>query len=248
MSRIKAAAWLGGVSAFAMISGAQAQTAPAAVQEVVVTGSRVITNGNNSPTPVTVVPVQDMLRLQPTTVAEALNALPIFSGSRGQLSNANNGIAQSNGGGVSGGNFLNLRNMGAQRTLILFDNHRVSPTNVSGYVDVDMIPQMLLQRVDVVTGGASAVYGSDAVTGVVNFVTDKKFNGIKINAQYGATQRGYDRDYDVGFAVGRSLFDGKGHVEASYEYRNDAGIAYQSSRDPNHLGSVPIKLAVEFDA
>ena len=66
-------------------------------------------------------------------------------------------------GGNSAGSFLNLRNMGAVRTLILFDGHRVPPTNVTGIVDTDMIPQQLLQRVDVVTGGASAGYGSDAV-------------------------------------------------------------------------------------
>jgi outer membrane receptor protein involved in Fe transport len=233
---------LAGVSGVALASTASAQTAAAQggqaagqqVTEVVVTGSRVITNGNNSPTPVTVVPVDEVLRMQPTTVAEALNTLPVFSGSRGQLSNPNSGTASQNGGGNSAGNFLNLRNMGAVRTLILFDGHRVPSTNVSGVVDVDMIPQQLLQRVDVVTGGASAVYGSDAVTGVVNFVTDRNFNGFKANAQYGVTQIGDDRSYNFGFAAGRGLLDGRAHLEVSYEFRNDDGIPWRSSRDPSH--------------
>ena len=168
-----AMALLAGASTIALATFANAQTAPTAVNEIVVTGSRVITNGNNSPTPVTVVPVEDVLRLQPTTVADALNELPVFSGQRNQFSNPGGGTAANNGGGNSGSNNLNLRNMGTQRTLILFDGLRVPSTSTSGVVDVDMVPQMLLQRVDVVTGGASAVYGSDAVTGVVNFITDR---------------------------------------------------------------------------
>src|SRR6201986_1154721 len=78
-------------------------------------------------------------------------------------------------------NVLNLRNFGAQRTLVLFDGHRAAPSNADGTVDVDALPQMLVSRVDVVTGGASAVYGSDAVTGVINFVLDKKFEGLKFD-------------------------------------------------------------------
>jgi outer membrane receptor for ferrienterochelin and colicin len=77
------------------------------------------------------------------------------------------------------GNFLNLRNLGAIRTLILEDGHRVPGTFYDTTVDTDMLPQMLIQRVEVVTGGASAVYGSDAVSGVVNFILDHKFEGIK---------------------------------------------------------------------
>jgi outer membrane receptor protein involved in Fe transport len=202
--------------------------------EVVVTGSRVIKNGDASPTPVTVVAADDVLRVRPTTIAEALNTLPTFSGSRGQLSNPNSGTASQMGGGNSAGNYLNLRNMGPVRTLVLFDGHRVPPTNVTGVVDVDMIPQQLLQRVDVVTGGASAVYGSDAVTGVVNFITDRNFNGVKAHAQYGQTQRHDDLSYNAGIAAGTDVFGGRGHIEGSYEYRNDQGIDARSSRDPDH--------------
>ncbi len=213
----------------------QAQTATSnELSEIVVTGSRVITNGDASPTPVTVVTVEDALRTVPTTVSEALNTLPTFSGSRGQLSNPNSGTASQTGGGNSAGSFLNLRNMGAVRTLILFDGHRVPPTNVTGIVDTDMIPQQLLQRVDVVTGGASAVYGSDAVTGVVNFITDRNFNGVKAHAQYGRTELGDDISYNVGIAGGMDLFDGRGHIEGSYEYRDDQGVDARSSRDPDH--------------
>ncbi len=218
-------------------TAAQAQTAPGAAEElseVVVTGSRVITNGDASPTPVTVVTVEEALRTVPTTISEALNTLPTFSGSRGQMSNPNTGNASQSGGGNSAGSFLNLRNMGAVRTLILFDGHRVPPTNVSGVVDTDMIPQLLLQRVEVVTGGASAVYGSDAVTGVVNFITDRRFNGVKVNAQMGMTQERLDQSFSSGIAGGMDLFGGRGHIEGAYEHRDDRGVTARSLRDPDH--------------
>jgi outer membrane receptor protein involved in Fe transport len=198
--------------------------------EVVVTGSRVVTNGNDSPTPVTVVNVEEMQAVRPGTVADQLNDMPLFSGSQTQQSGIGNGGA--NGGNPNGaGNVLNLRNFGVTRNLVLYDGHRVSPNSGNGTVDVDMIPQMLLQRVDVVTGGASAVYGADAVTGVVNFVTDTKFKGLKVNASAGRSQQNDDPIYNFGVGAGTDLFGGRGHIMGSYEYRTDAGIDARSKRD-----------------
>src|SRR4051812_4856131 len=121
-----AAALLSGVSTLAIVSSAHAQTArtatvPAEVGEVVVTGSRVIQNGNNMPTPVTVVGMEDALRIRPSTVADALNDLPQFSGSRTPLGNPNTGSTVQQGGGNTGANSLNLRNLGQLRTLVLYD-------------------------------------------------------------------------------------------------------------------------------
>ncbi|PXA93688.1 hypothetical protein DMC18_08250 [Caulobacter sp. D5] len=200
-----------------------------AVTEVVVTGSRVIRNGNNSPTPITVVPAEDIQRVQPTTIADGLNQLPVFSSPRNQYGNPNAGVGGGAGGNAAA-NQLNLRNLGSVRNLILLDGHRVPPTSVNGIVDVDMIPQMLLQRVDTVTGGVSAVYGSDAVTGVVNFVTDTKFNGLKLAAQAGVSKYGDDEQQSFGVAYGRKILDGRGHFEGSYEYRNDEGVLRRSDR------------------
>ena len=84
---------------------------------------------------------------------------------------------------------------------------------------------MLLKRVDIVTGGASAVYGSDAVTGVVNFVMDNNFNGLKLTGQSGISTYSDDPTFNIGIAAGRSLFGGRAHVEASYQHFNDPGIA-----------------------
>lgn len=205
---------------------APASEAPSA--EIVVTGSRTITNGNNSPTPVTVVSPQQALNVQPGTLADALQILPVFSGSRGAGSNPSS--TGSVGAGNGAANQLNLRNLGTQETLVLMDGKRVPPTLISGLVDVDSIPQMMVSRVDIVTGGASAVYGSDAVAGVVNYVLDKKLKGFKFEAENGISQRGDAGHYQGGIAWGTDLFDGRGHFEASYQYLKENGILRRSDR------------------
>lgn len=199
------------------------------VGEIVVTGSRTIKNGDNSPTPVTVVDTEALRIARPTSLTESIQTMPVFSGSRSQVSNA------SATGGVGGGNGvaaqLNLRNIGANRNLVLMDGRRVPPTSISNIVDADIIPQMLIERVDVVTGGVSAVYGSDAITGVINFVTNKKFNGVKVQAQAGISQYGDGAQRVFGIAGGTDLFGGRGHITASYEFRDDDGVLRRSSRD-----------------
>jgi iron complex outermembrane receptor protein len=213
-----AAAGLSAVTSMA----ARAQTAAAdeSLQEVVVTGSRIITNGNDAPTPVTVITPQDVLTTKPTTLYENLTELPAFSGSRGAANSPPQGGSQ----GQTAISALNLRNMGAQRNLVLLDGHRVPPVTADALVDVGSLPQLLIQRVDVVTGGASAVYGSDAITGVTNFVTDRNFNGVKGNIQRGISAQNDAASYDVGIAAGTAVFDGRGHIEGSYQRRNDNGL------------------------
>ena len=201
------------------------------LDEVTVTGSRLIRSGLDSPTPLTSVSVDDMSELHPGTLGNQLNDLPIFDASRGQSTNAGNGsLASSPTAPNPSANVLNLRNMGYQRTLILFDGKRVAPTSPDGAVDVNMIPQLLLQRVETVTGGASAVYGSDAMTGVVNFITDTKFTGLKVNAFTGISHDHDDFTNDEGVAWGKSLFDGRGHFEVSLENRGDPQILTRNQR------------------
>ena len=233
-------ALLAAVSALAFPCLAPAQTATSSataapeaataesLNEIVVTGSRVITNGNDSPNPVTVVRPQELSQIAPTSLIDALNDLPVFSGSRSQYSSAVG--AGTAGGGNPAANELNLRNLGANRDLILFDGQRVPPTVVLGVVDVDMIPQMLIQRVDTVTGGVSAVYGSDAISGVVNFVTNKNFNGVKVEGQAGVSQYDDDRTNRFGFAGGTKVLDGRAHIEGSFEHYEDDGIPSRLDR------------------
>jgi outer membrane receptor protein involved in Fe transport len=215
-----------GASLLALSSPALAQSADGGqVEEIVVTGSRVIQNGNNMPTPVTVVSTEQLLQTVPSTVVAGLQQMPVFAGGRSPTTNPGNS-SQNNAFRT-----LNLRSLGANRTLVLFDGRRVPPTSPNGEVNADFVPSLLLQRVDVVTGGASAVYGSDAVAGVVNFVTDRSFNGLKFNAQYGISQKGDGEETKIGIAGGMPLFGGRGHIEGSYEYFNSPGIFTKLDRE-----------------
>jgi iron complex outermembrane receptor protein len=194
-------------SAFAQSTGA------AGVESVVVTGSRVISDAANSPTPLTVVSTADLLATTPSNIPDGLNKLPIFQGSQS--------ITRPGDGSQNyASNTLNLRNFGAQRTLVLLDGHRAAPSNSDGTVDIDTLPQALISRVDIVTGGASAVYGSDAVTGVVNFVLNKKFDGFKADVNTGISTYADAMSYNLGSAFGTDLFGGRGHFEAAVEYRH----------------------------
>jgi iron complex outermembrane receptor protein len=195
--------------------------APENVEQVTVTGSRVISSVAQSPTPLTVVTAEQLQSTTPTNIPDALNKLPVFLGS-GSQRNVNN--ASTN----AAGNTLNLRNFGAQRTLVLLDGHRVTPSNADGTVDTDVLPQMLMSRVDVVTGGASAVYGSDAVTGVVNFVLDKNFDGFKYNFNAGTSNDTLGTQYQGGAAWGTSLFDGRGHFETAVRYFHQDAVPITS--------------------
>lgn len=211
------------VASITFCSSAIAQTAspsasPTTVGEVVVTGSHVIKDGTAAPTPVTVLGAQELLTRAPTSIPDALNELPQF---RGSVTNAG-AIGFANG--VRLGDYLNLRNLGVQRVLVTLDGVRVPATNLSGGVDIDTLPQALVSRVDVVTGGASAAYGSDAVAGVVNFVLDKNFNGVKGSIQTGRSR--YDDAYSDKETLvgGTSLFDGRLHLEGSAEHSINYGI------------------------
>ncbi len=204
-------------------SSASAQgTQTGSVETVVVTGSRVISDTANSPTPITAVSTDQLLSTTPTNLADGLNKLPIFqnSGSERNLSS---------GGGNSSGDFLNLRNFGQQRTLVLLDGMRLPASNQDGSIDVSTLPQILMSRVDVVTGGASSVYGSDAITGVVNFILDKNFTGFKYEANSGISEYADGFKYKLNVAAGADIFGGRGHIEGAVQYQHGDGVL-QSAR------------------
>jgi len=203
-------------------ASAQAAGTPESTESVTVTGSRVISDIANSPTPITAVSTEQLLATTPSTIADGLNKLPIFQ-------NSNSSRNLSSGGGNSSGDFLNLRNFGPQRTLVLMDGMRLQPSNQDGSVDVSTLPQMLMSRVDVVTGGGSAVYGSDAVTGVVNFILDKHFNGVKYDVNAGISGYGDGARYKLNVAAGTDILGGRGHIEGAIGYINSDGVL-QSAR------------------
>jgi outer membrane receptor protein involved in Fe transport len=186
------------------------------VEEITITGSRLITSGVNTPTPVTAVTGADLQAMAPTTLIESLSQLPVFD---------NNVTSQQAVGGsvASGGSNLNLRGVGGERTLVLLDGHRLGPSNKFGTVDVSVIPEMLVSSVEAVTGGASAAYGADAVAGVVNFRLDRNFTGTKYSFQGGTTTYGDGGNYKAGVAYGSSVGE-RGHLIASVEAWKKNGI------------------------
>ncbi|RYE50585.1 MAG: TonB-dependent receptor, partial [Hyphomicrobiales bacterium] len=195
--------------------------------DIVVTGSRIIRNGYNSPTPITVATTEQLIKAAPTNLPDALNQLPQFLNSGGPT----RGNPQTVNSGAHG-NLLNLRGVGPQRTLILMDGMRLPPTTYGGSVDTNIVPQLLIQRVDIVTAGVSAVYGSDAVAGVVNFVLDEKFEGLRAVGQQGITSRGDGRNYRLGVAGGFALGE-RARLLLSLERYKSKGFS-TDARPKNH--------------
>jgi outer membrane receptor protein involved in Fe transport len=206
-----------GTASFAASAQQADQAEPEELEVVRVTGSRVITDNLRSPTPITSVSVDEISKTTPSDIPDALNKLPEILGGRTPRTQGN---ASTN----NGGNVLSLRNFGVSRTLVLLDGHRVPPSNQDGSVNVDILPQMLIKQVDIVTGGASAVYGSDAVAGVVNFILDKSFTGLKVKADVGISEYGDGEQGQFGAAWGTELFGGRGHFMTSARYRAQAMI------------------------
>jgi iron complex outermembrane recepter protein len=199
--------------------GETGEPAQVGLQEVVVTGTHIVRDGYAAPAPMTVVS-EDAIKSQGTTnIADFVNTLPQFAGST--QPNATNSTTSS---GMSGINTLNLRSLGAQRTLVLIDGQRVVGVNTTQLVDINLIPQSLVKRIDVVTGGASAQYGSDAVAGVVNFVLDKDFTGLKTDASAGETAYDDDRQWNISVTGGSKFADGRGHVLFNLQANHEDGV------------------------
>jgi len=197
------------------VPGTAEERAAGAEREIVVTGSRVARTGFAAPTPVTVVGTERLQALGLTTVGEALNQIPGFRAS------ANPQVANTvQGGTVPGGAVVDLRGLGVVRTLVLVDGRRFVPSTTSGTVDLSNIPQLLVDRVEVVTGGVSAQYGSDAVAGVANLILNTRLEGIRGQANGGVSQRGDGAEYQFSLAAGTPFSDGRGRVVIGGEYRN----------------------------
>ena len=199
------------------------QATPAAVEEINVTGSRLQLNGMSSPTPLTTISTEEMRTMAPTLIMDALTQLPQFRDN----AQSQTGTIFTSGGGS---NAVNLRGIGTNRTLTLLSGRRVVGSSQSGTVDIAMFPTSLIQRVEVVTGGASAAYGSDAISGVTNFILDTNFSGAKINIQDGISSRGDHPSKQVEFAFGTSIGD-RGHLITSFDMYDATGVLGTKDRD-----------------
>ncbi len=178
------------------------------IEQIVVTGSRIQRPELTSPSPLTVVGAEDFQVTGTINTEALLNQLPQVIPGVTQFSN-------NPGGGIA---TVNLRGLGSSRTLVLVNGRRLVPSTTGGSVDLNNIPAPLIKRVETITGGASAVYGSDAIAGVVNFILKDDFEGAEINAMYRVTSRGDSAIKTASLTVGGNFADGRGNIFGHIEY------------------------------
>jgi len=251
-------------TAAASVSGLHAQEAPAPaaapVEEVVVTGSRLSTPNEQSISPITSVSATDLQATGLTRVEDVLNNLPmVFAGQNSTVSNGSDGTAT-----------VDLRGLGPQRTLVLVNGRRLGPGRGDGrnFSDINEIPASLIERVDILTGGASAVYGADAVAGVVNFILNTHFQGVRLDGTYSFNEHSNnnpvqqylrtagdpipDSRVNTGFSksvsllMGSNFADNKGNATFYATYNNQASVLegkydYGSCVLDAHAGATPLK-------
>ena len=199
--------------------------APAAASpqltEVVVTGSLIASRSYTSDSPLVGVSAAQIAATGQVSLDSALGQMPQFAAAQGQTET---GDAQGATGFQGGQSYADLRGLGPERTLVLLDGQRLVPTNPNGAIDLNVIPMALIEGVDVITGGASAVYGSDAVAGVVNFRLRQHFQGIQLSYQHGATTDGYGPEDSVSVLMGGNFDDHRGNAVVDLEYNERGAI------------------------
>ena len=224
-----------GISAAATTSTVLAQAPPAddqGLEEVIVTGSRIARPNLESPVPVTTVTADEIFETGSTSVGDLLNDLPALRSTFSQ-SNSTRFL------GTTGLNLLDLRGLGTQRTLVLVNGRRHVASDILGNAvspDVNTFPSDLIDRVDVVTGGNSAVYGSDAIAGVVNFILKKDFTGLQFRGQGGQSFAGDAGDYYGSVLAGTNFWDDKGNIAANFEYAKQEPFFASDRSNLSHQG------------
>ncbi|WP_029937371.1 TonB-dependent receptor plug domain-containing protein [Sphingomonas sp. UNC305MFCol5.2] len=200
------------------------QTETTSDETIVVTGSRIRQPNLETVTPVTTMTAEDLAVSGSASIGDKLNELPALRSTYSQA-NSTRFI------GTTGLNLLDLRGLGIERTLVLVNGRRhVTAVPGSFLVDVQTIPSDLVERVDVITGGSSAVYGSDAISGVVNFVLKDNFEGIKLNAQNGISSHGDRNIYFGSVTAGTNFAEGRGNISGNFEYTHSDAL-YNNQRD-----------------
>jgi outer membrane receptor for ferrienterochelin and colicin len=215
-----------GLGAWGSAAAAENDAAAASaeqLEEVVITGSRLQASGFNAPTPVTVVTSETIEERAPANMSDVLLEQPAVRISAGDTFRP----------GIGGNNpnplpqllivAPDLRSLGANRTLVLVNGHRTVPSTWDSQVDINIVPVGLVERLEVVTGGASAAYGSDAVSGVTNIILRKNMQGIKAGAQMGVTQYSAAKQYTFNLSGGTSLMGNRLHLMGGVDVnRSDA--------------------------
>lgn len=242
---VRLALLMSGTAALLANSAAFAQEQDATdkpMEEVVVTGSRIVSTNLDSPSPVQTISSEDIAKTGIVNVQELLLKNPTFG--TPLLSRTNSNFLTS-GAGVS---TVDLRNLGVDRTLTLVDGRRfVSGLPGSAAVDYNTIPAQFIERVDLLTGGASAVYGSDAVAGVVNIIYKKNFEGVAFDGQYGASAESDNQETQFGITFGTNTEDGRGNVMAHVGYTKQ-GSVLSADRERSAIDQISTGAALSGEA
>ena len=228
---IGSTAMMVGMALTGMGSVAYAQGAPAAAPstEVVVTGSRIAKKDFASTSPMVTVNSAQFENTANIAIEATLNKLPQFTPAQ-DLTGVNSSDVQPTATNTIGISTASLRGLGPNRNLVLADGQRLQPVNGALVVDLNSIPAAIIDRVEVVTGGASAVYGADAISGVVNFILKKNFQGVDLDLQYGVTQVGDGNEFKASALFGTNFADDRGNVTFGIE-RYTRSPSWQKNRE-----------------
>lgn len=210
-----------GAPAYAQDAEVTAETVEAETtgQAIVVTGSRITNPNLKLSSPVAVVTDTELKLRQTNTAEQFLRELPAAVASIGSAVNNGNG----------GASFVNLRGIGSQRNLVLLDGRRFVPADETGRVDLNNIPLAVIERTEILTGGATTTYGADAISGVVNFITRKDFEGVQLDASSQITEQGDGRVHRVDLTMGANFADGRGNAVFSLGYQSQNEV-FQGDR------------------
>jgi outer membrane receptor protein involved in Fe transport len=216
------------ISAILGTGAAHSAFAQAPTEEVVVTGSRIVRRDLDAPSPIMTVDTQRLEASSTLSVETVLNQMPQFTPAQSQFSAQ--GEIQTSPTGSLGIGTINMRGVGTNRTLVLLDGRRAQPTNASLVVDLNTIPSAAIERIETITGGASAVYGADALAGVVNFVLKDNFEGVAFDVRNSVTEAGDGQESRVSGMLGLNSGDGGANMLLGVEwYERD--VAYQKNHD-----------------
>lgn len=204
--------------------------------EIIVTGSRVARRGFDAPTPTRVLTAEAIEQRGAPNVGDFLNEVPSFRVSQNAQTNPQTATA-------SGQVYVDLRALGNIRTLVLVDGRRHVPSSSTGQVDLNLIPTILVDRIDVVTGGASAAYGSDAVSGVVNIIINTRLEGFRGDLALGLSDHGDNFERRISLGFGTSFADNRGHIVIGGDYVRTDGVTSYYDRDWGRRGDEIVSFA-----
>src|ERR1700733_4276443 len=219
--------WAQQASDTAVSNPTPASESNAPLVEVTVTGSRIKRKDLESSSPLITIDSEQIESRAGLNLESYLNQLPNFNPA--QTPTTENSDVQPSAVNTVGISTISLRGFGPNRNLVLIDGHRTTPVNALMETDINSIPSAMVDRVEIITGGASAVYGADAIGGVVNFITKKNYEGAQIDVQDSITQAGDGNETRVSTLIGSKIADGRGNIVMGMEYYN-RDEAYQKNR------------------